>query len=114
MPCAGVRRLYQAVSTLCVALLLNLEVMNGAAAETAARAAFSERFVMRLSSYYISDADTDLTVLSSDNIGAGFNFVDDLGGDDSLTIPRLDGYYRFNDAHRIEFSSFNVTSVLSS
>lgn len=108
MPCAGVRRRCQAVSTLCVALLLNLGVMNGAAAETAARAAFSERFVIRLSSYYISDADTDLTVLGSDNIGAGFNFVDDLGGDDSLTIPRLDGFYRFNDAHRIEFSSFRI------
>ena len=108
MRCIGVRSLYRVIAAVGVALLLNLVAMGDAAAETVARPAFSETFVLRLSSYYISDADTDLTVLSSDNIGTGFNFVDDLGGDDSVTVPRLDGYYRFNDVHRIEFSSFRI------
>ena len=108
MRCIGVRSLYRVIAAVGVALLLNLVAMGDAAAETVARPAFSETFVLRLSSYYISDADTDLTILSSDNIGTGFNFVDDLGGDDSVTVPRLDGYYRFNDVHRIEFSSFRI------
>lgn len=74
----------------------------------AAQPAFAEKFVIRLSSYDIRDADTDLTVLSSSQIGTGFNFVDDLGGDDRVTIPRLDGYFRFNDVHRIEFSNLRI------
>ncbi len=108
MRCIEVRSLCQVIATVGVALLLSLVAMGDAAAETGARPVFSETFVIRLSAYHISDADTDLTVLSSDNIGTGFNFVDDLGGDDSVTVPRLDGYYRFNDVHRIEFSSFRI------
>ena len=108
MRCIGFRSLCQVIAAVGVALPLNLLTMGSVAAETVARPAFSETFVLRLSSYYISDADTDLTVLSSDNIGTGFNFVDDLGGDDSVTVPRLDGYFRINDEHRIEFSSFRI------
>ncbi|MDH3387577.1 MAG: hypothetical protein OEN02_06690 [Gammaproteobacteria bacterium] len=63
---------------------------------------------MRISSYGVRDADTDLAVLSSDNLGTGFSFVNDLGGDESLTIPRIDGHYRINDLHRIEFASFRI------
>ncbi len=54
------------------------------------------------------NADTDLTVLSEVNIGTGFSFVDDLGGDDDVDLTRLDLFYRFNDRHRIEFSSFSI------
>lgn len=108
MRCIGVRSLCQVITAVGGALLVNPVAMGDAGAETTAGPAFSETFVIRLSSYYISDADTDLTVLSSDNLGTGFNFVDDLGGDDSVTVPRLDGYYRFNDVHRIEFSSFRI------
>ncbi len=78
------------------------------AGSAAAQPAFTEKFVIRLSSYEIRDADTDLTVLSSDQIGTGFNFVDDLGGDDRVTVPRLDGYFRFKDVHRIEFSKLRI------
>lgn len=78
------------------------------AGSAAAQPAFAEKFVIRLSSYEIRDADTDLTVLSSDQIGTGFNFVDDLGGDDRVTVPRLDGYFRFKDVHRIEFSKLRI------
>ncbi len=68
--------------------------------------AFSEKFVIRLSSYGVREADTDLTVLSSALIGSGFNFVDDLGGEESVRVPRLDGHFRLDTVHRIEFSSF--------
>ncbi len=70
--------------------------------------AFPERFLLRLSSYSVHDADVDITVLSSTRIGTGVSFVDDLGGDDSATIPRLDGYYRFNTRHRVDFSTFKI------
>jgi len=91
-----------------IILLVNLWALADMGAEAAETAAFPEKFVVRLSSYSIQNADTDLTVFSSSNIGTGFSFVDDLGGDDSLAIPRIDGYYRFNSRHRIEFGSFRI------
>ena len=78
------------------------------AARIADNVAFPERFMIRLASYSVQDADTDMAVFSSLGIGTGFSFADDLGGDDSVTIPRIDGHYRFNSRHRIEFSSFRI------
>ena len=89
-------------------LLVNLLALSGMVVEAAEKLAFPEKLIIRFSAISIRDADTDLTVLSSDNLGTGFSFVDDLGGDDSLTIPRLDGYYRFNPAHRVEFGTFRI------
>ena len=70
--------------------------------------AFAEKFVVRLSSYKIENADTTLTVLSEQGVGAGISFNDSLGGDDEATIPRLDVYYRFNERHRVQLSHFRV------
>lgn len=61
--------------------------------------------MIRLASYSVQDADTDIAVFSTGGVGAGYSFADDLGGDERVTIPRIDGYYRFNDRHRIEFAS---------
>jgi len=89
-------------------LLVNLLAPGGTSVEAAETAAFPEKLVIRISSISIRDADTDLTVLSSSNLGTGFSFVDDLGGDDSVTIPRIDGYYRFKPLHRVEFGTFRI------
>ena len=89
-------------------LLVNLLAPGGTSVEAAEKVAFPEKLVIRISSISIRDADTDLTVLSSGNLGTGFSFNDDLGGDDSVTIPRIDGYYRFKPSHRIEFGSFRI------
>ncbi len=88
-------------------LWIALSCITGNSA-AAAQLAFPETFSIRLSSYSVRNADTDLTVLSKDNIGSGFSFVDDLGGDDDVDLLRLDLFYRFNEKHRIEFSSFRI------
>ena len=85
-------------------LLLSLFFVNPASAEE--EVLFPEKFMIRLASYSVRNADTDMTVLSDDNIGTGFSYADDLGGDTRTVVPRLDMYYRFNDRHRIEFSNF--------
>jgi len=83
-------------------------VFAGTAAAAGGDSGFSDRFMFRLTSYSVQDADTDMTVLSSDGIGTGFSYSDDLGGDDNATIPRIDVQYRFNKNHRIEFTHFRV------
>lgn len=85
-------------------LLLSLFLVKPSAA--AEDGLLAENFMIRLASYSVENADTDMTVLSDDNIGTGFSYADDLGGDTRTIVPRLDMYYRFNDRHRIEFSNF--------
>lgn len=102
------RRYRQLTRAGSIILLLNLWVLFDTGVVIAAKVAFPEKFLVRLSSYSIQNADTDLAVFSSSTLGTGFSFVDDLGGDDGVTVPRVDGYYRFNGSHRIEFGSFRI------
>ncbi len=88
-------------------LWITLSCITGNAA-AATQLAFPETFGIRLSSYSVRNADTDLVVLSKDNIGSGFSFVDDLGGDEDVDLLRLDVFYRFNEKHGIEFSTFRI------
>ena len=94
-----------------VAILLmgtGLFTSNTANAQEARSVAFPDKYMIRLGSYYVSRADTDITVLSSGGTGGGINFSKDLGGETTDSVPRIDGYYRFNNRHRLEFGSFTV------
>ena len=72
--------------------------------------AFPQKFMIRLASYSVQDADTSLAVAStSSGAGVGYSFSDDLGGEDSVTVPRIDAYYRFNDRHQILFTAFTYS-----
>lgn len=91
-------------------LLVATSIFNPAMAEETQPpgVAFPDTWMIRAGAYVIDRADTDVTVLSDAGLGAGINFKDELGGDDSDTVPRIDAYYRFNDRHRIDFTSFTV------
>jgi len=91
-----------------IALMSALLTSNTSAAEGSNNHAFPEKFMIRLSSYSVNQASTDITVLSSAGAGTIISFDEDLGGEDSLTIPRIDGYYRFNERHRIDFTNFRI------
>ena len=82
------------------------------AAENTASAAdesYPDKFKISLGSYFIQDTNTEISVNSSvGNIGTIINMERDLGTDDRLSVPRLDGYYRFNDKHRLDFGWTNV------
>jgi hypothetical protein len=97
----------QALPAAMMSLLLSLlPTASPAAADQ--DIAFADRFMFRLSAYDVQDADTDIMILSDDGIGTEVSFVDDLGGDPSVTIPRIDAYYRFDLRHRIDFGAFRV------
>lgn len=100
---------YRSTAALCA--LLALSGMPGIGQEPVLadeHLAFPEKYGFRLAYYSVQKADTNITVLSSQGLGTGFSFVEDLGGEDSVAIPRLDGFYRFNDKHRIEFGYFTI------
>ena len=96
------------VPMLAIALISSLWAGNTMSAEATLNTAFPDKTMIRLSSYGVNQANTDISVLSSTGVGTIISFDDDLGGEDSATIPRIDGYYRLNDRHRIDFSSFDI------
>lgn len=59
---------------------------------------------------FITDRNTEGR-LDSDTLGLGtvIDMEDDLGMDSSDTVVRLDGYYRFNPRHRIDYSVFDLS-----
>lgn len=59
---------------------------------------------------FITDRDTEGRV-NSETLGLGtlIKFEDDLGLDSSGTVARLDGYYRFQPRHRIDFAVFDLS-----
>jgi hypothetical protein len=59
---------------------------------------------------FITDRDTNAR-LNSDTLGLGtlIDAEDDLGLDSSSTVARLDGYYRFQPRHRIDFAIFDLS-----
>lgn len=63
---------------------------------------------------FISDWGTK-TQLNSDTLGQGtiIDFEDDLGLDSKDNVFRVDGYFRFNERHRLDFSVFDLSRSAS-
>jgi hypothetical protein len=102
------RVLKPGISWVLTAVVLSTMPMAGAfAGEIGQEYAFPEKFMLRLSSYNIEAADTQVTALNDKGIGVGYSFSRDFDTDDSVTVPRIDMYYRINERHRIDFSTFS-------
>jgi hypothetical protein len=104
------KRFLNRVSVPVVAGVLAAGVMVGnVSAAEGETVAFPDKYMVRLGAYIIDAADTQFSI-SSDigGLGTVIDYSRDLGGDDSDTIPRIDAYYRFNERHRIDFTSFSI------
>jgi len=98
------------VTSLSAVIVISASISNSAVAEDeTAVYAFPDRWMIRVSSYFINHADTSFS-LNSDfgGLGTTIDYDKDLGGEDRATIPRLDAYYRFNHRHRIDLTVFSV------
>ena len=67
-----------------------------------------ERFSVSLGAF-ITDRDTDTRLDATATTGTDINFEKDLALDTSDTVFRLDGYFRFAEKHRIDFSVFDLS-----
>jgi len=74
-----------------------------------AQSDLDDRFSISLG-VFITDRDTGAR-LDSAGLGTGtdIDFESDLGLETSDTVARLDGYYRFNKKHRVNFSVFDLS-----
>ena len=97
------------VMSLFAATFLSTSLFNHAVAEDEAPVfAFPDKWMVRLGAYFVDGANTQFSVSSDVGLGAVIDYQKDLGGEDSDTIPRIDAYYRFNERHRIDFTSFSI------
>ena len=90
-------------------LVITILVLSLAPSSGHAQSDLDDRFSISLGAFF-TDWGTRAQ-LDSDTLGAGtdIDFEDDLGLKSSLSTFRLDGHYRFNQKHRINFSVFNMS-----
>ncbi len=67
-----------------------------------------DRFSLSLG-VFITDRDTDARFDSSLGDGTDIDLETDFGLDSSDSVFRVDGYFRFNDRHRADFSVFDLS-----
>jgi hypothetical protein len=96
------------VMSLCAAIASTSIINNAIADDEAPVYAFPDKWMIRLGAYIVDGSNTTVSVGSPVGLGAIIDYQKDLGGEDSDTIPRIDAYYRFNERHRIDFTSFSI------
>jgi hypothetical protein len=75
----------------------------------AAAAQDDHRFSLSLGAF-VTDRDSEARVDAADGTpGIPVDIEGDLGLDVSETVFRVDGYFKFNDRHRIDFSVFDLS-----
>ena len=70
--------------------------------------AADERFSLSLGVFF-TDRDTETQLDGTATSGTPTDLESDLGLDSSDTVFRLDGYYRFTNKHRFDFSVFDLS-----
>ena len=71
---------------------------------------FGDTFTIRAGGYLLSDNETTVSATTPYLVGAKINLEDDLGMDTKAKVFRLDGHYRFTDAHKVEFAYYSINT----
>jgi hypothetical protein len=77
----------------------------------AADATDDDKFSLSVGAFFVNRTDGQIRVDRSvglATIGTSLDWQRDLGGDTSMTVPRIDGYFRFAPKHRIDFSYYRI------
>lgn len=108
---AGFTTLRSPVYSPCCTLLAML--LLAAPSITSAQSADEEKFSLSLG-VFLTDRDTSTTLDGSPNDpGTDVDLEKDLGLSRSDSVFRVDGYYKFNEKHRIDFSWFDLSRTSS-
>jgi len=78
---------------------------------TSLMAEVKEKWKINVGSMFVTQFETDMQWGKKGfPLGVKINTKDQLGLESESSVFRMDGYYRFSDAHKIEFSYFGVNS----
>ena len=71
----------------------------------------TDKWKISLGGMFVANFETDMQMSKKGfPLGAKINTEDQLGLDSETSVFRLDGYYRFNNYHSVDFSYFSVKS----
>jgi hypothetical protein len=101
----GSRELRIAVAAATTALALTLQ--PALAADTAE----IDPYGVSLGAYFVTRTNGSIRLDATAGvvtIGTSIDWERDLGGETSMTVPRIDGYYRFAPKHRMDFSWYRI------
>lgn len=88
--------------------LLLLAAFALPATPVSAQSLDGDRFSLSLG-VFVTDRDTEARLDSDAGDGTDTDFESDLGLDSSDSVFRVDGYYRFAERHRADFSVFDLS-----
>lgn len=94
-----------------VAPAINLLCWPAFAQTPSSRWDLADRFTLNIGGYLIRRSDTDIAFKKTNaplEIGVGIDFERGLGVSDSEIEARIDGYYRFNKRHRVDWTWFKI------
>lgn len=77
----------------------------------AADALEDDTFNISLGAYFVTRTNGNIRLDRTAGvvtIGTSIDWERDLGGETSMTVPRIDGYYRFAPKHRVDFSWYKI------
>ena len=78
---------------------------------TSLSAEVKDKWKVNLGTMFVTNFETDMQLTPKNlPIAARINTKDQLGMESDTNVLRVDGYYRFNDTHSIDFSYFGVKS----
>jgi len=101
-----IRRWHAAV--LVAALVLPLPAL---AADNIVKELEVDPFNLSIGAYFVTRTNGNIRLDRSAGlvtIGTSIDWERDLGGETSMTVPRIDGYYRFAPKHRVDFSWYKI------
>jgi hypothetical protein len=91
---------------------LRLAVVIAALAALGQAAADDDHFRLDIGAFAANNTNGTLRLDDSSapiTVGTAIIWDRDLGGDTSLTTPRIEGYWRFADQHRIDFGYVDIS-----
>jgi len=101
-----IRRWHAAV--LVAALVLPLPAL---AADNIVKELEVDPFNLSIGAYFVTRTNGNIRLDRSAGlvtIGTSIDWERDLGGETSMTVPRIDGYYRFAPKHSVDFSWYKI------
>ena len=94
-----------------VATAVLASLLHPAFAADALREVEEDPFNLSLGAYFVTRTNGTIRLDRTTgpvSIGTSIDWERDLGGETSMTVPRIDGYYRFAPKHRVDFSWYKI------
>lgn len=112
-PCQSVisRSTKRAAAATAVATAVLAVMIQPALAADMVKSIEVDPFNLSLGAYFVTRTNSTIRLDRTTgpvSIGTSIDWERDLGGETSMTVPRIDGYYRFAPKHRVDFSWYKI------